>query len=213
MNERGSALVETALVMAIVLMVTFGTIQVATIAFSQLAQDGAVFVGAREYAQNAAGGASVAQSTAHGAFSHVKASDIAINATVSSVTASAVTTLPGLGVPGTPGTFPLESSFTEPVNGNPNPAAGAFPFSTAGTLTNYRDYASNVPNPNYTIVTAQTFGNGNGTNGFFAEFDCRQKSYSKLSFPNYPSRRTSFWDPIHGNYSAIYNWDTGATCR
>ncbi len=212
MSARGSALVETAMVMSIVLMVAFGTIQAAMIGFSQLAQDGAAFVGAREYSQNAAGGTSLAQSAAHAAFSHVNGSDIAVDPTTSNVTASAVTALPGLGVPGTPGTFPLESRAPEPMNGIPDPGTGAYPFSASGRLTNYRDYASNVANPNYAIVTAQTFGSGNGENGFFAEFNCREKVYTQLSFPAYPATRSAFWDPQNGNYREIYHWDTGATC-
>ena len=213
MNQRGAAMVETALVMSIVLMLTFGAIQLSLIAFSQSAQDGAAFVASREYAQNAAGGTAVAQSAAHNTFSSVKGSDLAISASGSNVTASARTSVAGLGVPGTPGTFPLESSATEPA-GAPAPSGQAtpFPFSTSDKLTNYRDYASNVANPNYAILTAQKFGGSNGINGFFAEFDCRETVYSQLTFPDYPSNANATWDPIHGTYRAVYVWDTGVTC-
>ncbi|MFN2528905.1 MAG: TadE/TadG family type IV pilus assembly protein [Candidatus Baltobacteraceae bacterium] len=228
MNSRGAVMVEMALIMSIVLMLIFGTIQLSMIAFGQSAQDGAAFVAAREYGQNAAGGTSTAQNAAHSVYSRVNASDVSLSTSGTTVTASAATNVAGLGVPGTPGTFPLESRATEPVAvptatpasgpGNSGPHAhGArtfYAFSTADALANYRDYSSNVANPAYAIVTAQTFGTGHGVNGFFDEFDCRQMVYSGISFPAYPGAagRQPAWDPINGTFRQIYSWDTGTTC-
>lgn len=213
MKARGAVMVEMALVMSVVLMLTFGAIQLSMIAFSQSAQDGATFVAGREYAQNPAGGTATAQTAAHNAFSHVNASDVHVSTSATTVTASSSTSVAGLGVPGTPGTFPLESRATEPIGaGTPNPGATTYPFSASLALSNYRDYASNVPNPSYAAVPAQTFGTGNGIHGFFAEFDCREKVYSGTAFPAYPATRTAAWDPQNGTYSDIYRWDTGATC-
>ena len=56
MNNRGTALVETAFVMSIVLMIIFGSIQLSVLAYTQVSQDGAAFVASRTYAQDPAAG-------------------------------------------------------------------------------------------------------------------------------------------------------------
>lgn len=213
---RGSALIETALAIGIVLTVLFGTVQLGILGFTQAAGDGAAFVAAHTYAQNPARGAAYAVTTATGVFDKIPASAITVTPQSGTVTVKTATTAAGISVPGAPPTVALQSSATERVPG----AAGSTPapFAVAGTLQNYRN-ASGIANSAHPLVPAQTFGIGHGANGRFAEWFCRGGVYSGISFP--ASRPTgagtgpnTFWDPAwHSSPLArIYAWEAGTTC-
>ena len=209
---RGGALIETALVIGIVLTVLFGTLQLGALGFVQMASDGAAFVSARTYAQTTSSGTAFAKTVATGVFAKVPASAITLTPGTSTVASAVTSTSAGVPVPGAPATVTLRSQATERVPA----AAGATPgaFAASGTLANYRT-GSGYAYPSYTFFVAQTFGTGNGHNGRFAEWYCRQKVYSGVSFP---SRRPwggsgSSWDPIACQFifQQIYSWDDGQT--
>jgi hypothetical protein len=215
-SSRGTALIETALTIGIVLIVLFATVQFGILGFIQTADDGAAFVAAHTYAQNPTLGASYAKSAATGAFDKVPASAITITATGGLVTASASSTATGVNVPGAPATVVLQSSATERVPSAPGSTPGT--FSSTATLSNYRD-ASGIANSSRQYTVAQTMGTGNGTNGRFAEWYCRDGVYSGLSFP---ARRPTgsaagphtFWDASWPSspLAQIYAWQPGSTC-
>jgi len=214
---RGTALVETALTIGIVLTVLFGTIQLGILGFTQTAGDGAAFVAAHTYAQNPGLGASYATSTAIHVFDKIPASAVTVTPLGGTVTVKTASTANGINVPGAPATVSMQSSATERVPGT----AGSTPppFSVSGTLKNYRT-AAGVANTTHPLVPAQTMGTGHGVNGQFAEWYCRDGVYSGISFP---ARRptgaaagpNTFWDPTWKSsaLAQIYAWDSGTTCH
>jgi hypothetical protein len=213
---RGTALIETALTIGIVLVVLFGTVQLGILGFTQTAGDGAAFVAAHTYAQNPGRGAAYATSTATGVFDKIPATAIAVTPHAGTVTVTTATTANGIDVPGAPATVALQSSATERVPA----AAGSTPapFAVTGTLSNYRD-ALGFANSAHPIVLAQTIGTGHGANGRFKEWYCRGGVYSGISFPsNRPTGigigPSTFWDPSWplSPLAQIYLWDTGKTC-
>ena len=173
MTNRGTALVETAFVMGIVLMIVFGGIQLAVLAFTQAGQDGAAFTAAHAYAANPGAGVAGAQAAAHGIFSHVPISAIAVTPAGSGVSATVTGTAQGLPVPGTPSTFALNAVAAEPMgSATPGPSATLYPFAVASTLSNYYTTPGGVAQPTYTMRLAQTFaakscsgGDGGGDGG------------------------------------------------
>jgi hypothetical protein len=214
--SRGSALIETALTIGIVLTVLFGTVQLGIIGFTQTAGDGAAFVAAHTYAQNPTRGTSYAASAAASAFDKIPASAIAVTPSGATVTAKAATTLAGIGVPGAPANVSLQSSATERVPAAPGTAPGA--FSVTATLKNYRDASGNA-NSAYSLGLAQAQGSGHGSNGRFAEWECRQAMYSSLVFPTqrptgWGTGPWSVWDPsfFFSPLDDIYEWDAGVAC-
>jgi hypothetical protein len=58
-------------------------------------------------------------------------------------------------------------------------------------------------------------GNGNGVNGTFSEWQCHQKNYASVNWPNaYPSWASiqgGKLDPTQNNSTenTIYGWDSG----
>ncbi len=224
MSIRGTALVETAFVMSLVLMVLFASFQLAVLAFTQTSQDGAAFVAARAYAENPSAGAAPAEAAAHKIFSHVPVSAFVLTPVAGQVAVGVTGTGNGLPVPGTPASFGLSSIASEPVA----PAAGAG-FSVSDTLQNY--FTS--PGDNYAvggllqsrpILVAQTFGSVSGSR--YAEWYCRQAVYAALvaSIPNTTANGANncyfwwffgcFFDPMRFSspLDPIYDWDTGGTC-
>jgi Flp pilus assembly protein TadG len=213
---RGTALIETALTIGIVLVVLFGSVQLGILGFTQTAGDGAAFVAAHTYAQNPASGTAYAKSAATGVFDKIPASAITVTPQGGTVTATAATTANGIDVPGAPATVALQSSATERVPSAPGSTPP--PFAASGTLKNYRD-ASGVANPAHPIVVAQTIGTGHGSNGRFKEWFCRGGVYSGLSFPSHrptgsAAGPNTFWDPAwcSSPLAQIYAWDSGKTC-
>lgn len=215
MNQRGATLVEMALVISVVLMTFFSAIQLAMIAFAQTSQDGAAFIASRSYAQNSTAGATAAANAATSIFKRVNAADLSISATGGVVTTSALTTIAGIPVPNTPATLPLESRALEVVGPtSPSPFGSPYPFSASGAkLVNYYSNTG-VPNPDYLLGLANpTVSTGNGKNGRFAEWFCRQGVYSGISFPKTrPTIPSANWTSFTNQLNPIYQWDTGKTC-
>ena len=235
MNPRGAALVETAFVMSIVLMVLFGALQLSLLAYAQTSQDGAAFVAARAYAQNPAGGAAPAEAAAHKIFAHVPVSAFVLTPSAGQVAVTVQGTAGGLPVAGTPTTFAVNALASEIVSGGTSA-----PFSTTMTLSNY--YTSpgdNNATPGLlrprAILLAQTFGTSPASR--FAEWYCRQAVYAALQIPtttaasqncdqqgqhsgncdggNGNGNGTNTWfDPMLASspLDPIYDWDTGKTC-
>ena len=221
MNARGAALVETAFVMSIVLMVLFGSLQMSLLAYAQTSQDGAAFVAARAYAQNPSGGAAPAEAAAHKIFAHVPVSAFVLTPSAGQIAVSVQGTANGLPVPGTPATFTLGAVDSEIL-----PVAGSG-FGVTVTLQNY--YTS--PGDNYAVggllqpramLVAQTFGAVSGSR--YAEWYCRQAVYSALQIPTTTANGAAncyywwfygcFFDPMRlsSPLDPIYDWDTGGTC-
>ena len=240
MNSRGSAVVETALVMSIVLMVIFGALQLSLLAFTQTSQDGAAFVAARAYSQNPSAGAAPAEAAAHTIFTHIPVAAFVVTPAAGQVSVTIAGTARGLPVPGTPASFGLSSIASEPFG-----TASGSAFGVTATLSNYYTTpGDNNATPGLlqprSIRIAQTFGTGNGANGRFAEWYCRQAVYAALSIPTttagagqncqqegqhtgncnggngngHGNSGGSFFDPMQAASALhqIYSWDTGATC-
>ena len=223
MSTRGAAMVETAFVMSVVLMVLFGALQLSLLAFVQTSQDGAAFVAARAYAQNPSAGTASAAAAAHKIFAHVPVAALVLTPSAGQVAAGAQASANGLPVPGTPATFTLGSVDTELLAGT----ASVTPFGATVTLQNY--YTS--PGDNYDVggllqprpmLVAQTFGSVSGSR--YAEFYCRQAVYSALRIPTTTANGAAncyfwwyygcFFDPMRASspLDPIYDWDTGGTC-
>ena len=135
MSNRGTALVETAFVMSIVLMILFGSIQLSVLAYTQISQDGAAFVASRTYAQDPAAGTAGAATAAHTVFSHVPAAAIVVTPSASAVSVVVTGTSTGLPVAGSPATFAVNAHVNEPRGAaTPGPSATAYPFSATATL-------------------------------------------------------------------------------
>jgi hypothetical protein len=234
-NARGTALVETAFVMGIVLMIVFGGIQLSVLAFTQASQDGAAFTAAHAYAANPGAGVAGATAAAHGIFSHVPASAITVTPAGTGVSATVTGSAQGLPVPGTPSTFTLNAVAAEPLgSATPAPGATQYPFAVTATLSNYYTPAG-ASKPSYSIGLAQTFvsrncdatggnqgcdGNhqysGNGTTLRFAEWTCRGGLYSQIAPPSTGSTSNAWFDPTNSGSAlhAIYLWDAaGGTCQ
>ena len=113
--SRGNALPETALVMSLVLLLLSAAVQTAMAAYVQVSADGAAFESAHATVQhygapNAATDPTVAvlaQTVAHGIFSHIKTTDVTVkNPDNASLESTVTETVPGFTLlPGSPATF------------------------------------------------------------------------------------------------------------
>lgn len=213
---RGSALPETVIVIGLVCLLLFGALRLALAGYYQSMVDGSAFVGARAWAQNPGGGSTYATGVISAIFPRVASTNVTLSATGSTITSTATQTIGGLLIPGAPSTITLRSSSAEPIGVATPPSLATYPYTANATLANYRN-AANIPNATHPLAIAQKFATGNGKNGRFAEWYCRQKVYSGVSFP--ATRPTtggpgSQWDPASPSSPlyAIYQWDTGATC-
>lgn len=233
--SRGGALIETALTMGVVLIVLLAAVQLSIVGFKQAAQDGAVFVAARTYAQSPVSGVARATSAANSVFDTVPSSSIAVAPGVTFVTATSASTASAPTVPGAPASISLRSGATERIATAGTPGA----FSATSTLTNYRD-ASGTPTTTHPIVPAQPgLASGNcdqtGQNqgctgnhqysgpaytGPTAEFDCRLAGFKALTFPSTRPKGNgtgpgSVWDPASSSspLATIYGWDGTHGCN
>ncbi|GAC1576510.1 MAG: hypothetical protein NVS3B7_09450 [Candidatus Elarobacter sp.] len=228
--SRGSALVETALTVGVVLMMLLGTVQFGVLGFRQIAQDGAAFVAARTYAQTPAAGATSAATTANGAFDAIPSSTIAVVPSGTTVTATVASTMQTPSLPGSPPTVSLRSGATGRL---PGPAVLPGAFAVTSVLSNFRS-AAGVPAPTRIFVVAQPglppfncdqSGGNIGCDGAhvhidypgrFGEWNCRMATYAGLTFPALrpPGGPGTVWDPASATspLSAIYSWDSGMGC-
>lgn len=227
MKARGTALVETAFVMSIVLMILFGSIQLSVLAYTQVSQDGAAFVASRTYAQDPGAGTVGATAAAHGVFTHVATAAITLTPSAKSVSVVVTGTANGLPVAGSPATFAVNAHVNEPL-GAATPAPGAaYPFSVTDTLQNY------VTSPGDTnsvgglhqpraMILAQSITLSNPSGSRFAEWYCRATVYAAIRPPATTANGSlfcyfdfnCFFDPMRAfsPMDPIYDWDTGTTC-
>ena len=231
MNSRGTAVVETAFVMSLVLMVLFGALQLSVLAFTQTSQDGAAFVAARAYAENPSAGAAPAEAAAHAIFPHVPVSVFALAPSTGRVSVTIVEGANGLPVPGTPTAFALNSIASEVFG-----TANGGPFGVTAMLQNF--YTTPGDNgatagllQSHSLVFAQTFGISPASR--YAEWYCREAVYAALHMPTTTAKDQnceqygqhtgncggdgqsgSFFDPMRSgsDLHPIYTWDTGTTC-
>ena len=216
--SRGTALPETAIVLSMVLLLLFGTVQLSIVGFYQSMSDGAAFVAA--HAQSIAastGGPDVAATV----FPQVKSGDVTIsNPTASTVEATvAKTTMGFLLVPGAASSVSVNGADIEPQISGVFATPAPYQFSVTSNLTNWCQNewkgakCSTFPSPTtYGIYLAQTVnnqGNGQGWNGPFAEWRCHQQYFASVKFPNALPTPGATWDVTNNKSpeNPIYSWD------
>jgi TadE-like protein len=226
-NNRGTALVETAFVMSIVLMIIFGSIQLSVLAYTQVSQDGAAFVASRTYAQDPAAGTVGAAAAAHTVFTHVPAAAIAVTPSANAVSVVVTGASNGLPVAGSPATFAVNAHVNEPGGAATPAPASPYPFSATATLQNYftspgDTYAVAGLNQPRTILLTQSVALSKPAGSRFAEWYCRAAVYAAIAPPATTANGAlycyyDFWcffDPMRAfsPMDPIYDWDTGTTC-
>jgi len=245
--SRGGALVETALSIGIAMTVLLGTMQLGALGFKQSTQDGAAFVAAHTYATSPTSGVSRATTAANSVFATIPTAGIGVAPATASVTATIATTASAPSIPGAPAAIGLRSGATERIT----PAMGSLgAFVVSNVLSNYLDAWGNpVANrpmgvgqpglPQKSNCDNESWGgygwgdDGQGScgcdwnyyyynyTGPFAEWNCRQATYSGLSLPSsrphpgfFVTGPYSAWD-VTMSYSplyTIYGWDDGRAC-
>lgn len=212
--ERGSAVVETTLVLGVVLTAVMGAVQLGLTGFGQLEADGSGFIGAHSAAL--VGGAQTAQQSAATSvvstvFPHVNG--VALTANSSGSTSTADVALPILGL----SAFMSMQGITarsHVIERTASPAAAQPVGNVAFSIPSAS--LTNVPGVSrYPVWLAQTVVSNaqGGPNGRFAEWDCHAKVYGNLKFPS--SRPTyAAFDPTQPGTTeySIYQWDVTKTC-
>ncbi|MFN2529561.1 MAG: hypothetical protein ABR584_12685 [Candidatus Baltobacteraceae bacterium] len=212
---RANVLPETAMVIAVILMLLYGSMQIALYGFGQVSADGAAFVAANAVA-NSTKTSPIA--LAASLFPGISQSNISTNTSQKNVVISqASTTMPGLPfVPGMPASLPINGADIEPYSAN-SKTPMSFAFAAAGNLNNYCPYQNNCVFPTtYAVHLAQNLDySGQGKNGVFEEWYCHVNTYATVSFPAQRPAPGPQWDPSNpasGAEYAIYQWDGGASC-
>lgn len=260
----GVALPETAVVVGVILLLTFGLADIALMGYVQATTQGAAFIAARNAALTTSGDQSADQTTARSViatpFPNIKASDVALSYVNnnSAVQVLVTKTAGGLFYPGgaaliaNPVASPkVGAAAIEPFLASPSPQPSTTPPSgvaVQGVLSNFC-YPNPTPDPaatpapspqpswtcdqNHPVYVTQYDNNatqGNGSNGQFAEWNCRYNL-----FPNSPGSTHVFpsaiptggpgsvWDPNPSNpnfiaanlYAFDYkvsSWGAAASC-
>lgn len=199
-----------------VLLLLFGSVQLAIIGFYQSMSDGAAFVAA--HAQSLSGSGPQVAATV---FPQVKSSDVTItNPTTSTVEAAvAKSTLGLLLVPGAATSVDVNGADIEPQISTVFATPAPYQFSVTSNLTNWcanewrGATCSTFPSPTtYAVYLAQTVnnqGNGQGWNGPFAEWRCHQQYFASVNFPNALPTPGATWDVTNKQSpeNPIYSWD------
>ncbi|GAC1656912.1 MAG: hypothetical protein NVS9B12_08770 [Vulcanimicrobiaceae bacterium] len=213
-SVRANALPETALSLSLVLMLLYGSIQVALYGFGQVSADGAAFVAANAVTNNSSAPAAAAAAIFPGiAQSNISTSTSQPNVVV----AQASTKMPGLPfVPGMPGTLQISGADIEAYTGGSKTPIN-FAFASNANLNNYCPYQHTCVFPStYAVHLAQNLDySGNGKNGVFEEWYCHVNTYGSVSFPAQRPAPSASWDPSNPGSGAeytIYQWDSGASC-
>lgn len=216
---RGTALPETALTIALALLLVLGSAQMALIGYTQISADGAAFVAAHTQAQdpNANG---VTEAT--GVFSAVGSSNFSTPAPQASLVPFSVTkALGGFAiVPGLASNYSVTGSDMEYAPDAAAATPAPYEFAATASLKNYCDPTVPCSLPSTrSIYLAQGIGNGNGNgaNGIFSEWRCHQQYYAKVNWPNsYPDGYSAIQgdnklDPYKNSSTenSIYSWDSG----
>lgn len=212
--SRGNTLPETAIILAVALMMMLGALQIALYGFGQASADGAAFVASNSFANGGATPAPMAASV----FPGIGQNNIQLYPRQGVVIGTATTTMPGLAfVPGMPSSLTIAGADIEPVTstaqGGPPPP---FTFSVKANLKNYCSPTSLCPYPaQYCMYLAQTLDNsGNGKNGQFSEWYYHADTFASINWP--PKRPSSIagtnLDPSTpgSTENTIYSWDASA---
>lgn len=216
---RGTALPETALTIALALLLVLGAAQMALIGYTQISADGAAFVAAHTQAQNPNANG-VTEAT--GIFSAFANSNFATPSPTPSLVPYSVTkSLSGFAlVPGLASAYNVVGSDMEYSPDGAAATPAPYQFAVTAELKNYCDptVPCSLPSSRY-IYLAQGVGNGNGNgaNGIFSEWRCHQQYYAKVNWPNaYPDGYSAIQgdnklDPYKNSSTenSIYSWDSG----
>ncbi len=210
--SRGTAMIETAIVLSMVLLLLYGTMQIAIWGYSQATTEGAAFVGAHAASVNSSGSASTDQtygiSVANLAFPNLSASGggspfnftltyPTTNTIQAIVTNSSVTGL--LLLPKASQTVSVSGGDIEPILANSGNGGSTFGgFGVQATLYNYC-YFDNKKNPQcpssgtpiYIAQYDDIYGKGNGKNGQFAEWNCRPALFPAWGSGYFPTSYSS----------------------
>jgi TadE-like protein len=229
--SRGTAMIETAIVLTMVLVILYGTMQIAIWGYSQATSEGAAFIGAHAASINSSGSQSTDQtyglSVANVAFPKIGGSGPftflltyptgQTNAIQAIVTSDAVGGL--LMLPNAKQNIEVRGGDIEPILASiSNKGSTNGGFGAQATLMNYcffkttgKTTSSLCPIAGRAIYIAQyddIYGKGNGKNGQFAEWNCRPTLFATwggsgtLSFPTtYPTYGTS----TGGGPNSIYD--------
>lgn len=225
--SRGVALVETALSVGVSLLLVLGAAQMALIGYTQISADGAAFIAAHATAANpAANGASAATSV----FSNFNSGNFSTPSPGPQMDPVLVQkNVGGFGlIPGVASTYSISGKDLEYAPANTSATPAPFAFAVTTTLLNYcpaTPTPCSLPSTSQTMYLAQNVaaGNGNGSNGQFAEWRCHQRYFARIAkdFPNtYPvytgngystyiqGTQLDIWKP-NSDENTVYGWDTG----
>ncbi|MGZ3497526.1 MAG: TadE/TadG family type IV pilus assembly protein [Vulcanimicrobiaceae bacterium] len=214
--SRGNTLPETAIILAVALMMMLGALQIALYGFGQASADGAAFVASNSFAN----GGATPEPMAASVFPGIAQNNIVLSTPRPGVViGTATTTMPGLAfVPGMPSSLPIAGADIEPLTstaqGGPPPP---FTFSVKANLKNYCTPTSLCPYPaQHCMYLAQALDNsGNGKNGQFSEWYYHANTFASVSWPRQrpSSIAGSNLDPgVPGSTeNTIYSWDASVT--
>jgi hypothetical protein len=162
-GKHGNALPETVFVLSLLLLLLFGSVNLALIGYSQIQADGGAFVAAHVAAlASPSAGPSAAAAQVNQVFPHVQPSAISVSiASGANYTTSALVSLTGPGLPRLfGGNSPSVRVFShvdelDSNTGTPPPSGLAFSISSS-TLKNYVNPATNVLTAGHQARLAQT---------------------------------------------------------
>lgn len=221
-------MIETAIVLSTVLLILYGTMQIAIWGYSQATTEGAAFVGAHAASVNSSGSASTDQTygttVANLAFPNVTASGGAgpftfaltypkTNTIQAIVSNNSVTGL--LLLPKAHQKISVSGGDIEPILANTTNVGSTFGgFGVQATLYNYCyfDKKAKLQCPTSPIYIAQfddIYGRGNGKNGQFAEWNCRPGLFPAWGSTYFPQSYSSI-STASGATGAGSQYDPGS---
>lgn len=221
----GTALVETALSVGVSLLLILGAAQAALIGYTQISADGAAFIAAHAVAENPSANGT---NTATQVFSNFSSGNFSTPSPAPVLDPVLVQkSISGFSlVPGVASSYTISGKDLEYAPANVSSTPAPYAFGVTATLLNACGTNSCALPSNATIYLAQNVqaGNGNGTNGQFAEWRCHQKYFARLEqdFPNsYPAYtgNNGYKQYVQGSQldiwksgsdeANVYGWDTG----
>lgn len=230
---RGAAMIETAIVLSMVLVIILGAMQLAMAGYYQATSEGAAFIGAHAASINSNGQAAdqtYGYSVAQKGFPGLPASKFTLTNPQTNFIQVIVDQNAGglMLVPGANKNIRTVAGDIEPILANilPNTGSTNSGFAVQASLVNYCVFqnANRTNCSSRTIYLAQfdnIDGNGNGKNGQFAEWNCRPtyfEPYGGGYFPTvYPATAgvwKSIYDPGSTNFgngyqeANLYSFDT-----
>ena len=160
--QRGNALPETMIVATFMMLMLFGTLNLAILGYNQVQADGASFIGARQAsltAQTNPGNAlSAAQAQIAGVFPHVSASAVAVASGGTGVVSSAATvtmTSPALPfLSGSSGPIKVLSHAAEPTSFSSPPPTDITFLVNSAPMQNYTTWSTKIQNTSYQVHLA-----------------------------------------------------------